>query len=76
MMAPKQISLILAEQGIPVSEDTVLNWIRRGIRVKEKSRTKVIRLDGKRIGGRWFIPREALDQFLRAIAPSYSEPMA
>lgn len=59
MLTPKTISRMLL-----VDRDTVVNWHTRGIRVKQKSRTIVVRLQAGKKGGRWFISRQSLQVFL------------
>jgi len=59
-LTPKVVS-----RALQVDQDTVINWCRRGIQVKQKNRrTKVLRLIGHKLGGRWFIPRRSLVAFL------------
>lgn len=51
--------------GYPVTEDTVRNWWHRGIRIKSKSRTRVVRLMGYRVGGRIYFSSQSLNKFLQ-----------
>lgn len=67
VLTPKMISSLLH-----VDRDTVINWHTRGVRVKQKNRrAKTLRLDAYRIGGRWFISRVALEDFLRLSNPQF-----
>lgn len=59
MLTPKQISIMLH-----VDRDTVVNWHLRGIRIKRKSRTIVVRLQAGKKGGRWLISPRSLATFL------------
>lgn len=60
-LTPKLISAVLN-----VDSDTVINWSRRGVQVRQKNRTvRTVRLKAFKIGGRWFIAPESLLSFLR-----------
>lgn len=59
-LTPKMISAVLQ-----VDRDTVINWHTKGLQIKQKNRkVKTLRLAAYRMGGRWFISREALREFL------------
>lgn len=49
-----------------VGEGTVINWIRRGVKIAGQR----IRLDALRIGSRYRVSLTALDEFLRQCSPS------
>lgn len=60
-LTPKIISAALS-----VDSDTVINWSKRGVQVRQKNRTvRTVRLKAFKIGGRWFIAPEALLSFLK-----------
>lgn len=59
LLTPKTISAMLS-----VDRDTVVNWHTRGIKVKQKSRTVLVRLQAGKKGGRWFISPQSLRVFL------------
>lgn len=59
MLTPKVVSKMLE-----VDRDTVVNWHNRGIQIKQKSRTVVVRLSAGKKGGRWFIQPQSLAVFL------------
>ncbi len=71
-LTPAQVA---AENGLSDPE-TVVRWIRRGVKVDGR----VVRLAGERLGGRWRISRAAVDDFRRACnpdaVPAVSSPAA
>lgn len=69
-MTPKDVASQLRSMGFPVTSDTVINWIKTGIRINEKSRTVRVRLVAGKIGGRWFINSSHLVNFLKRTDPS------
>ncbi len=63
----KEIACLLAKQGYAVTDDTIRNWYRRGVRINKKSRTVLVRLSGVRVGGRLFFSTSAVRNFFNAI---------
>lgn len=56
-----------------VNPDTVLRWVRRGLKIDGK----IVRLEGVRIGGRWFVTRQSaltwwrrLNHFAEVVEPA------
>lgn len=56
-----------------VAPDTVLRWVRRGLKIDGE----IVRLEGVRIGGRWYVTRQAavtwwrrLNHFAEVVEPA------
>ena len=58
-LSAKEVVSFLATKGIETTDDTVRNWITKGIR-NEKTPGSRHRLTGVRIGGRLYVVREDL----------------
>lgn len=59
MLTPKIIAA-----RMQVTTQTVVNWHLRGVRLKKKRRTVIVRLSAGKLGGRWVITASALSAFL------------
>jgi hypothetical protein len=55
-----------ARSGKRTHLSTVLRWILRGVRLPDGH---VVRLEGIRLGGRWFTSRQALQRFAERQTP-------
>ena len=55
-----------ARSGKRTHLSTILRWIRRGAKAPDGSR---VRLEGLRLGSRWFTSREALQRFAERLTP-------
>jgi hypothetical protein len=54
----------------PVSPSTVFRWIRSGVRLPDGTQ---LRLEARRLGGRWLTSREAMRRFIDAQTPPFVE---
>src|SRR5687768_8061925 len=54
----------------PVSPSTVWRWIFEGVRLADGSR---LRLGAARIGGRWLTSAQAIQRFIEAQTPSFTD---
>ena len=62
MLTAKTIAALLDR-----NEDTVHLWRAKGVRVKRKSRTVVVRLSSYRIGCRYYFTSKSVASFLDAV---------
>lgn len=68
-VTPKEVVSLLAERRIEVTDDTVRNWITKGIQNKKAPERRHY-LRGLRIGGRLFVERGAIDVFVLVLQDS------
>lgn len=67
-LSPKEVVAMLSQQGLYVTDDTVRNWCRLGLANKKRPELRY-RLRSVRIGGRIFVVRESLSNFLPLVLP-------
>jgi hypothetical protein len=60
-----------ARNGRKTHVSTILRWILTGAKGPDGRR---VRLEARRIGGRWFTSREALERFSCALTPATDTP--
>lgn len=51
--------------GKPRSLNTVIRWIVHGVKVR--GHDKLIRLEGRRVGGSWYTTEEAIERFSQSL---------
>src|SRR5262245_37101128 len=54
----------------PINPSTVFRWIMSGVRLSDGS---LLRLEARRIGGRWLTYREAVERFIDKQTPRFSD---
>lgn len=54
----------------PVSPATVQRWILKGVRLPDGT---MLRLEGRRIGGRWLTSVQAIERFIEAQTPQIAD---
>jgi hypothetical protein len=57
----------------PVNPSTIFRWITTGVRLQDGSR---LRLEARRVGGRWLTSREAVQRFIDAQTPIVRDKLA
>lgn len=56
--------------GRPVVPQTIGRWISSGVAAPDGRR---VRLEARRLGGRWVTSREALERFMAALTPGLDD---
>jgi hypothetical protein len=57
-------------EGTSVNPSTIYRWITTGVRLPDGSQ---LRLEARRIGGRWLTSREAIQRFIEAQTPRFED---
>jgi hypothetical protein len=58
----------------PINPTTIFRWITSGVRLPDGTR---LRLEARRVGGRWLTSREAIKRFIDAQTPNFvADPTA
>ena len=74
MTEPSAMTLGQASASLPGTPHpaTIKRWIRDGLKATTSRRR--VYLGGQRIGGRWYVTRSAIDEFVQAISEPPEQP--